>query len=1646
MSDFLSGFSRPILFLKATTKKQTWIPQYVKNDGTVVAGHFAMVHFADDHDDHKVASGQGTHSQKKAHAALSKVPGFHDLPVPHKAAIIQHHATEIQDAASAAAVLSTFKKKILAGEKPTNAEWKAYDAAPSDKKDAIADEAHGAGKVSDLVSGYWAWKDGAAAPQKNHAQADHLGVPPAFKEPAAQALADHMADPAVMGYSNKEFAQEWLKHNPGKEKELAAALTDKKLYHVAVQLGLPVEHAPAAEPTTPAGNPIPTQADGKPVKPGVTGSLSAKSAVDEIEAALEKGHINAVTKIKQTLPKSDKVKWQKVHAYADAAIAYLDAHPELTPAGKNAGAAKPDTSAFDEAKAKWHAQMVANGTPSVSAGEDEYFVLNTGVTNEKGEVFAHLAHKQHGSLQANGFNPKQTTGWIDPALIKKPAGAGAAEGPKEGDTKSENGKTYVLHNGKWHLDAFGVSAWSYMKESSVPGAPSVKESAQAWLDHNPGKAAELASSLVDLGHLHTAKEMGIYSPPGAPNPAAAPSVDASAKQAHLDKILAAKLPDSNSNAKVENPKLQALHDALAAGDANKILHMGFGSNTYQKKAVGLANEALALLGSPHQVSVSQKMGAHPALNGGAAPAAASDIKPAAPKVVAAAAKPAKPAKAAPVGLSDSEIPTVPPSLAAGYKKKCQGAVKMAKEGDVTGLQTLALNSASWNAPKTKAYIQGLLDQLKAKQAGAPLAAIPVGLAAQEMPALYPGVNKTKAAKAQDLAAAGDLDGLKAYHKLLDEKMSFPTSAAYVKKVVDALEAKHGKAPAVESAWSYDANDQGWSGYPTLTGKTADGNVVAVVKHELGYQVNHLTSDYDEIDHWDFDSLSEAVAKVDALNGPAFGAAALKQIESEPVGEGAGGGFPPGHPDAGPKDGDTKEGADGTLVFHDGRWHKQKKAEPAQVMAQHFTNTTPGHNKFWTVSVHGSKLVTVFGKNGTMGTQNVKEFPSVAAAVDAKNKLINEKLKKGYVAAGHSMVSSIDGGAAPAAKPAPKVVAAGPIPANVDANAPESIDGWTKTAGQKGYNEGGFYTDPSGQAWYCKFPAGGEKNVKNELLANKLAELAGLNVPSLKMVKQGGKVGLASKIIAGAKENKAALLEGKAKGLLNSFAVHAWLANWDAVGNNPSKGFDNILIDGAGVAHHIDQGGALEYGGAGGKKQTFTNEVIELKTMLDPSKNANTAAVFGKMGKADIAASVAKVAAIPDGVILDFALKYGPGDLAARQALGAKLVARKAHMLAQFPQAAKAEPKDPNAPQDLSWVKLKPGEKIVESGTKFGAQFVKIEVPAVGFNAAGIPKPYTYDKSSSKFVNEANTADIKSVYDKAIETHDPAAVLGMKFEQIVKATGEKTGKLISIDEHPSTAYVKEYVNQVAAELDAQTKPTYRVEHRGSFAASYSSAATEIAGKVKALDYAKFSTWKEKAADYLVLDKHAAVGIPSPEPGMFHDVESGSLELAAFKKASDAKYNTLSSAEKSACKAYTGSAYWNWNSAMRLGTVDSADFKAGEPMRKAFHKAAVELPEGIILHRGINVGGDTYKSVIGAVIQDGSFQSCSYGKSAAFSGKQSQLRLHISKGVKAMMATTFSTFQQHEREIILHPNCRYVVMKVETKNGKNVVDVLVLPHED
>src|SRR5689334_18671037 len=56
------------------------------------------------------------------------------------------------------------------------------------------------------------------------------------------------------------------------------------------------------------------------------------------------------------------------------------------------------------------------------------------------------------------------------------------------------------------------------------------------------------------------------------------------------------------------------------------------------------------------------------------------------------------------------------------------------------------------------------------------------------------------------------------------------------------------------------------------------------------------------------------------------------------------------------------------------------------------------NKFWQASTAGSSMTVTFGKIGTNGQSQTKDFASATAATAEMEKLIREKTKKGYTEA------------------------------------------------------------------------------------------------------------------------------------------------------------------------------------------------------------------------------------------------------------------------------------------------------------------------------------------------------------------------------------------------------------------------------------------------------------------------------------------------------------------------------------------------------------------------------------------------------------------------------------------------------------------------
>jgi predicted DNA-binding WGR domain protein/cell wall assembly regulator SMI1 len=89
------------------------------------------------------------------------------------------------------------------------------------------------------------------------------------------------------------------------------------------------------------------------------------------------------------------------------------------------------------------------------------------------------------------------------------------------------------------------------------------------------------------------------------------------------------------------------------------------------------------------------------------------------------------------------------------------------------------------------------------------------------------------------------------------------------------------------------------------------------------------------------------------------------------------------------------------------------------------------NKFWEITLQGNDVVTRYGRIGAEGQSTTKSFKDAAEAKHAYDKLIAEKTKKGYVAAG--------GAPTTASTPAPDA------PVKTEGSLVARLDQWMKTA-------------------------------------------------------------------------------------------------------------------------------------------------------------------------------------------------------------------------------------------------------------------------------------------------------------------------------------------------------------------------------------------------------------------------------------------------------------------------------------------------------------------------------------------------------------------------------------------------------------------------
>ena len=211
--------------------------------------------------------------------------------------------------------------------------------------------------------------------------------------------------------------------------------------------------------------------------------------------------------------------------------------------------------------------------------------------------------------------------------------------------------------------------------------------------------------------------------------------------------------------------------------------------------------------------------------------------------------------------------------------------------------------------------------------------------------------------------------------------------------------------------------------------------------------------------------------------------------------------------------------------------------------------------------------------------------------------------------------------------------------------------------QSGSNTGNYYKNlETNEFFYIKFP--GEARAREEVLATKLYELAGIKVPEVNLIQENNNTGVASKII----ENL-----GDCKNIPNfnaheGFGVDAWLANWDVVGLE----YDNLKSIGN-KAVRLDTGGALRYRAQGALKGTKWNENVDELVSLTNGFNRQSQAIFGHMTRKQVIDSLSSVSKIKDEDIISLVNKYVTDE---KKAELAKTLIKRKHRISQISELMK----------------------------------------------------------------------------------------------------------------------------------------------------------------------------------------------------------------------------------------------------------------------------------------------------------------------------------------------------------------------------------------
>lgn len=1343
--------------------------------------------------------------------------------------------------------------------------------------------------------------------------------------------------------------------------------------------------APAPEKKADAELAVPEFAEGKQAK-GVKAYY--EKVAKKIIRAAKAGDLSAL----QFMPTDKGQTWKgktdnskKILELHQAAIAHAQTSK---PAGKDVQHPDAEKHAAQEAKelAKEGVKPEPEQKPEPKKNAEPKFTDKGTLANPSGygKTFANLtqANAAAEKLKAQGHDVYVTAQHPYQVKLNKPEAkkqdpqTAAEQGPKEGETKQGADGTLVFKNGRWH------------KQGETPKA----EQKPAAKEQPKGDAAGKLSQIPWDGML---------------------------------------LPDSNKNAKSHNKQVAKIKALAEAGDIEGLKNFKAGVNTYGKKQNLLAQTALAALEESAPApkveakATDKKIPPLPQFKDFASIEAWKKSKDYDGWVSALLAKYGDDWIDSPesnaftdsyVSLKDQEtqkseaassgIPKPPKIDNFNQAQVAKIWVKMAKDGKTTELMN-SISTLSKNAAKTPNAFSDK-DGTNLLKFAAEMA----NWATNNMaaPDDEPEADRVKIPKVPEFKTIEDFEAW--------------TDTPAWKEWNDAGIKKYGDKKAWYASKEAMAINNVYSDLPSK--KDLDAKAASKPQKPAGLTSVHWSSTVDEIETAmqagnepylmnmveQTAGLQSAEAK--AVHDYAVSAAGFVQDQKQDSSAST--------ENDGPMEGETKQGADGMLVFKNGRWHKmgdEKSAEkpapagPADVEIPTFDGPNATHNAWLTKAAEalkekvvaegkdGLKQPLTNHKNGTV-TVNIAGVKVGKASVTSSNPAIAK-----FAQFVDELKASV--GKTKKAKPAPKATQDPAPAAEPEQPKPiESMDGWEQTGSQGGSNPGGKFKDADGVEWYCKFPEN-DHIAKAEVLAAKLYSSLGLNAQDAKLVTKDGKVGIASRWQNVKKASPKELAQ--TPGVLEGFAADAWLANWDVVG----LGFDNLQVDDQGHAMRVDAGGSLMYRAQGSKK-AFGEHVTELDSLRDPKINPQAAAVFGQMSEADITASVAKVAQISDAQIRIMVNNFGPGDKAERKALADTLIARKNDLIAKYPKAVKVKKKrlDPtNLP-------------VKEDRLPNIHDFANWNGPGAGL-------------SGKAAVNAANQ-QVENEMLAIAKSGNLTKLKEFKFQPVDVATGEPKGEPVPVGQHPSK-HVQQFHQDLIQVLDEIANPPQPLK---IFQESDLNTLDELD---MAFPSKKFGTTvnsvhsNEKMGFWVVLGGvHKAAEKFMPKKISHFTSQAIDAAYQKFKEGSKLAKHFVLSVQASG----------SYNDLFREGKeTDHAGNKLSD-VAKAAMEFATEQPEGTTVYRWQQMTKDMVDKIMGApdgtVFQATGPMCTSMSPTATSHFGPHRITIHYAKGAKAVESFGSGKFAG-EKEVTTLPNARFVILKKEMVpggSGKRLeLEVLMLP---